>query len=363
MTNARELSARLAALLHDEHSALSDFLVALADFDAKRSWMELGYTSLFVFLHRELRLSKGAAQYRKTAAELLRRVPEIVEPIRDGRLCLTVVVELARVLTPENQKDVLPRFFHLSRQEAMEIVAELAPRPAPPLRQVTTAVRAPAPDVFAAASAPSSTATLSDESRGRPADLPDANSHTEGRGSSPQPRPERTVVEPVTADRRRLHITVRRAVLEKIAAARDALSHSMPHATDDEIIEAGLDLILAEHAKRKGLVAKPRKEPRSSKGDGIPAHVKRAVWARDGGCCQWKTADGGICGSTLRVQFAHRNPRARGGPPTIENVRLLCAFHNQYEARLDFGDALMNCYTRPVTPPQRCEPELPPASG
>jgi hypothetical protein len=271
-------------------------------------------------------------------------------------------VELGRVLTAENQKDVLPRFFRLSRQEAMEVVAELAPRPAPPLRQVTTAVRAPAPEMFAAAAGPSSTATPTNASRGRPADLLDANSPAESRGSSPQPRPERTVVEPVTADLRRLHITVRRAVLEKIAAARDALSHSMPNATDDEIIEAGLDLILAQQAKRKGLVARSRKEPPRSKGDGIPAHVKRAVWARDGGCCQWRTADGGICGSTLRVQFAHREPRARGGPPTTENVRLLCAFHNQYEARLDFGDDLMNCYARPATPPQLPEPELSPPS-
>jgi hypothetical protein len=365
MTNARELSARLATLLRDEHSALADFLVALASFDERRLWAELGYTSLFVFLHRELRLSKGAAQYRKTAAELVQRVPEIVEPIKDGRLCLTVVVELARVLTRENRNDVLPRFFHLSRQEAMEVVAELTPRPAPPLRQVTTAVRASPPAMFAIP-APSSPAArpvpvasvAAAESRGRPADLVDANSTARSSGSLPQPKPERTVVEPVTADLRRLHITVRRGVLEKLAAARDALSHSMPGATDDEIIEAGLDLILAQQAKRKGLVAKPRKEPPPSKGDGIPAHVKRAVWVRDGGCCQWATADGGICGSTLRVQFAHRNPRARGGRPTVENIRLLCAVHNQSEARLDFGDDLMNRYTRQPAPPSDRGPQL-----
>ena len=154
MPTAREQSAHLAALLRDEHSALADFLVELAEFDRRRAWLALGYTSLFVFLHRELRLSKGAAQYRKTAAELVQRVPDVVEPIRDGRLCLTVVVELARVLTPENRSDVLPRFFHLSRQEAMEVVAELAPRPSPPLRQVTTTVRASPPESFASAATP-----------------------------------------------------------------------------------------------------------------------------------------------------------------------------------------------------------------
>ncbi len=232
MQTAREHSARLAALLRNEHSALADFLVALAEFDRRREWLALGYTSLFVFLHRELRLSKGAAQYRKTAAELVQRIPDIVEPIRHGRLCLTVVVELARVLTPENRTDVLPRFFHLSRQEAMEVVAELAPRPSPPLRQVTTAVRAP--EWFASAATPRPPTPATPVSppgpRGRLADLPDANFSAGSSGTLPQPARERSVVEPVTADLRRLHITVPRRLLEKIAAARDALSHAMPTA-------------------------------------------------------------------------------------------------------------------------------------
>jgi hypothetical protein len=347
MPTAREHSARLAALLRDEHSALADFLVALAEFDRRREWLALGYTSLFVYLHRELRLSKGAAQYRKTAAELVQRVPGLVEPIRDGRLCLTVVVELARVLTPENRADVLPRFFHLSRQEAMEVVAELAPRPSPPLRQVTTAVRAL--EWFASAATPCPPAPALSvqpaDPGGRLADLSDAKSPAESSGTLPQPVRERSVVEPVTADLRRLHITVPRRLLDKIAAARGALSHAMPNATDDEIIEAGLDLILAQQAKRKGVVGKPRKVPPPSASDAIPAHVRRAVWVRDGGRCRWETADGGVCGSTLRVQFAHRVPRARGGPPTVENIRLLCAVHNQYEARVDFGDDLMDRYT------------------
>jgi hypothetical protein len=54
---------------------MADFLVALADFDRRRLWVELGYSSLFSFLHRELGLSKGAAFYRKTAAELVQRFP------------------------------------------------------------------------------------------------------------------------------------------------------------------------------------------------------------------------------------------------------------------------------------------------
>jgi hypothetical protein len=97
---------------------MADFLVALAEFDACCGWRELGYSGLFYFLHRELGLSKGAAYYRKTAANLIREYPEIVEPLRDGRLCITSIVELAKVLTPENRHEMLPKFFQCSRRES-----------------------------------------------------------------------------------------------------------------------------------------------------------------------------------------------------------------------------------------------------
>jgi hypothetical protein len=61
MTNARAFTDRLADLLRREHVAMADFLLAVADFDRRRLWLEIGHASLFAFLHRELGLSKGAA--------------------------------------------------------------------------------------------------------------------------------------------------------------------------------------------------------------------------------------------------------------------------------------------------------------
>ncbi len=141
-------------------------------------------------------------------------------------------------------------------------------------------------------------------------------------------------------------MTVSRRFLEKLEVARTALSHARPGATAEEVLEAGLDLVLAQHAKRKGLVEKPRKVAPPTKSDRVPAHVKRAVWTRDGGKCQWPLNEGGICGSTLRVQFDHIVPRARGGPPTVDGIRLLCAVHNDLAARRAFGDDWMDRFTR-----------------
>ena len=361
MTIARDLSLRLADLLHREHEAMADFLVALAEFDQRRAWMELGHRSLFWFLHRELGLSKGAAYYRKTAAELVGRFPEIIEPLRDGRLCLSSVTELAKVITPENHDEVLPRFFHRSKREAAEVVAEIRPVEAPPLRAVITAVHAaPAAEVSAQradaspcssvqpdcvpGSDPRATAVVQLENLTR------ANSSTDARGSSPhlelQPQPKPAIVEPLTADLRRYHLTVSKRFLAKLEAARDALSHAKPGATPEEILEAGLDLLLAKDAKRKGLVGRPRTTPPPSNTNRVPAHVRRAVFERDGSRCQVPLASGGICGSTYRIQLGHLTPRARGGPPTEENLRCECAVHNQRQADRDYGEAFMARFRR-----------------
>ena len=318
MTSARDLSARLAELLQRERAALAEFLVALADFDGKRLWVELGHASLFYFLHRELGLSCGAAFYRKTAAGLIQRFPEIVDPLRDGRLCMTSVVELAKVLTPENRDDVLPRFFHLSKSGAKAVSAALRPSEAAPHRAVVTAVRPTAAPALAAPAARHPILGFPFH----PDETPRANPVQEPTPTIPA-SPPRAVAEPLTADLRRLHVTVSRRFMEKLAAARAALSHSHPGASEGEILEAALDLLLERHAKRKGLVEKPRLAPPPAKPDHVSARVKRAVWQRDGGRCQWAVDGGGVCGSTHQVELDHV-PRGRGGPTTIENTRCLC---------------------------------------
>jgi len=161
------------------------------------------------------------------------------------------------------------------------------------------------------------------------------------------PKPaRRDSAEPLTEDLSRLHITVSRRFLEKLESARVALSHVCPGASAEQILEAGLNLVLERHAKRKGLVQKPRRRSRPAKPATLTAAVMREVWVRDGGRCQWPLEVGGICGSTQRVEFDHSIARALGGLPTVENTRLLCRFHNDLAARAVFGNAWMDQFTR-----------------
>src|SRR5512146_1841642 len=61
----------------------------------------------------------------------------------EGKLCLSSLGEVSKVITAENASAILPRFFHLSAREAKEVAAAIAPHPAPPVREVVTAVRPP----------------------------------------------------------------------------------------------------------------------------------------------------------------------------------------------------------------------------
>ena len=334
-----------AALLRRERVALADSLVALAEFDRRRLWVERGHASLFYFLHRDLGLSKGAAFYRKTAVELVHRFPEVVAPLRDGRLCLMTVAEVARVLTAENRAEVLPRFFGLSKREAQALAAELQPTESPPMRAVVTPIRGPARAVALESAVESPRLDLA-QGAVLPVELEHPAPTEATRPSAAPPSPAATV-QPLTAELNRYHLTVSRRFLEKLEAATAALSHSHPGAGPEEILEAGLDLLLDRAAKRRGLVMKPRATPRpSSNPDYVPAHVRRAVWERDGGRCQYRLASGDICGSTHRVEIDHLTPRALGGLSTVENCRLACDVHNDRAARRILGDACMDRFTR-----------------
>jgi hypothetical protein len=375
LLEARQLRDGLATLLRAERTAAAEFLLALADFDRHRGWEPLGHASLFAFLNREFGLSKGAAYLRFTAARLLQRFPDVIEPLRDGRLCLSSVGELSRVLTAENLSAVLPRFFGCSSREAKEVTAALRPHEAPPSQDQVTRVVPPLQAVVVGSasvergtSCPDGSGALALAASTAPAvvhahELPLAHP---ARAAAP-----RDDVEPLTADLRRLHVTVSRRLLDKIDAARDGLSHALRGATTEQVLEAALDLLIEKQARARGQVKRPRAtvqvgagagpeagapppppspltKPPPARRDGprehVPAAVRRAVWVRDHGRCQWPLDSGGCCGSTHQFELDHLLPWARWGPPTVDGLRLLCHPHNLLAARLAFGARCMERY-------------------
>ncbi|ACL66824.1 HNH nuclease [Anaeromyxobacter dehalogenans 2CP-1] len=346
---------------------MAEFLVALAEFDRRGLYRDLGHASLFSFLHRELKVSAGSAQLRKTAAELIQRYPAVEGALREGKLCLSSVCELAKVVTPENCADVLPRFFGLSSREAAAVVASIRPVENPPRREIVASLRSAAPAVLPMAASrdaespePARVVLLHAHetppplsARGGPVEPQALEAGPAALAPPAAPALKPSSVDWLDGDSARLHLTVSKAFLKKLDAARDALSHAMPGASRENVLAAALDLLISERDRRKGLGARPQKKVRPSKTDHVPAHVRREVWARDGGRCTFVLASGERCGSTHRLELDHVVPRARGGASTADNLRIRCRGHDLEEARRVFGDALMDAYApRPPASPR-----------
>ena len=161
--------------------------------------------------------------------------------------------------------------------------------------------------------------------------------------------PTQTVVLTETLSRK--YMTANREYEDLLSAVRSALSHQMPAASDVDLLMECMRIALKRFEKRKGIVDKPRADREATDGD-IPQSVRRAVWKRDHGKCQWRTADGHICGSTHQVEFHHRQDRAKGGLGSVENVMLVCRIHNQYAAEISYGEEYMNAIRRAQSPRQ-----------
>ncbi|HJZ84548.1 MAG TPA: HNH endonuclease signature motif containing protein [Polyangia bacterium] len=277
-------------------------------------------------MRRALGQSETMTYYPVRAARFVQRFPQAVEPLRAGRLCITTLATLAPVVTEANCDDVLAEAMQRPKREVERIKARLAPKPVP--RDVVRKAPAPFP--------------------GKVAQSP-------------------VQVEMLTGDLARRHLTTDREFEELLASARSALSHTMPGASELEILKQGLRCIIRDHEKRKGLTERPRppRQPTASPSPGaaIPRPVRRAVWQRDQARCQWPTEDGVICGSRVRVEFHHLIDRGKGGPSTEDNLILACAAHNQYAADQTWGRAWMEKFRRARRGQQSSDRSASPASA
>jgi len=139
-----------------------------------------------------------------------------------------------------------------------------------------------------------------------------------------------------------MRASISRSAYEKIAYAQALLGHSVPTTELPASIERAYDALIAQLEKQKFAKTSRQGTLRSSVDPRhIPAHVKRAVVERDGGRCTFVGEGGHRCGAVARVEFDHVDPVAVGGEATVDNIRLRCRAHNQYEAECIFGAGFM----------------------
>jgi hypothetical protein len=313
----------------------AELLEHIAEFDARRLYVEDGYPSMYAYCVGELHMSDDAAYKRIQAARAARKFPAIVEAVAEGRLHLSAICLLAAHLKPENSDELLAAATHRTKAQVEQLIADRFPRPDIPdqIRAVSVPMRAAqlAPGQVAGVCAMTTSLTL-----------PPAEPSLGTVAPPALTREEPARVAPLAPQRFAMQLMIGQGAYDKLQQIRALLGHD-GSADLASIVEQALGAYLAVLEKRKlGATTRPRRPRRPGAGSRhVPAHVKRAVWQRDQGRCTFVSRTGHRCSARSRLEFDHIEPFARGGEATVGGIRLRCRAHNQYDAERAFGAGFM----------------------
>jgi len=319
------LLRRLAEEVAHNCESTATLIALIAEVDERRLFLPAGYPSMLAYCMRELHLSRAAALKRIDAGRAARQFEGILGAVADGRLHLSAVLLLAPRLTRENADELLAAATHKTREEVEQLIAARFPRPDLPTR--LEAITPP----LTLGSEPGAT-NVQEQSK----------SVAPGRLDSAAPR---TKLAPFSADSYAVQVTIGRGTHDVLCYVQALLGHAVPSRDLAEVLDRALKALAAQLEKQKFCATRrPRRGlgRTSANPRHIPASVKCAVWQRDGGQCGFVGETGNRCPARTGLEFDHVDPVARGGEATVENVRLRCRAHNQYEAECVFGAGFMS---------------------
>ena len=245
-------------------------LAHIAEYDARRLFVPKGFPSMSSYCVGHLRLSTDAAYKRIHAGRAARQFPAIFDLIAAGRLHLCGVTELAPYLTPENAAELLEAAAHRSVMEIRVLLRERFPRPDLPTRLEVLGSDVGAPEL--------ATSQVDPSTNGHPAGACQLATSQVG-ASGPR-------VEPLSAGRYGLQLTIGQGPYDKLRYAQALLGHAVPSGDLAQVFERALDALITQLEKQKfAATTRPGRARSSVNPRCIPAHVKRVVWERDGARC------------------------------------------------------------------------------
>lgn len=368
---------RVHALVAKERSCTAQLVAHLAEVELRRLYLSRGCSSMFTYCTEVLHLSEAAAYARIEVARAVRRLPQLLDRLADGSLSLTAIRRLASVLTPDNCDRLLLEARHRTAREMDLIIARERPKPdaRAMIRRLPTQTELVSRRV--ADGAPEAI-TRADTNANTNAEMIEpasesASSISSAEATATTAHPTRPPIQALAPERHRVQFTASSEMRERIERLQDLLRHRIPDGDLAAVIDTALIDLLTKLEKQKCGAVAERRAPRrrrapgtrvadagrareseeSEEGEGttapaeesppaaertparsrtVPLAVRRAVWRRDAGRCDFVAADGKRCSTTGWLEFHHLAPFARGGESTPANLGLRCRAHNAHEA-------------------------------
>jgi hypothetical protein len=302
MTNY-ELAEELAKLVRQERKITNEILTLIHVALERRSYLELGFSSMFDWLVKGFGYSHSAAYRRIEAARLMKAVPEVSAMLEDGQVNLTTLSKAQSIIknhekltgnkvSPDEKSEIIGKIENKTTEQTEQVLFSLFP------------------------------------------EVKDAEKREQRR--------------PIDENTSRVSVNLPNEAVESLQRAKEILSHKFPHASDGDIIAYALNFLVAKTEPVTQSAAAPASKRVRSE-DHTKAGARRMIFKKyQGRCCFKDPLSGRICGSRYQVQTDHIIPRALGGSDHPSNLRLLCRQHNLLLAEKSFGKRHMERYRTPL---------------
>lgn len=303
----KDLLSQLKALLERERKIGDAILINLREINSRRLYASLGYPSLFEMLVKYFGLSGTAAYQRIGALKLISSVPEAQDALFKGETNLSVMaatqsfikrteIEGQKSLTCDEKKEIFLAVKGKTFKEAQVALAEINP--------VSV--------------------------------LPD------------------TKAKALTSKHTLLQVVLEQETLDLLADLKSLLSHEIPDGNFNQVLKKSLQVSIGVLRKKKGqcapkgdvrLVSKAerselslRSEPQGdTRSRYISKDVRRNVFQRANGRCEFVGVGGRRCNSRHQLEFDHRVPWSFGGANDESNGQILCSTHNKFRVKSTHG--------------------------
>ena len=332
-----ELISELERLFQREKRLGDAILLGLKEIQQRRLFLELGYPSMFEFLVKHYKLSESSAYQRVAALKLMQALPEVQNSILKGEVTLSTAA-LAQSFIARSEKENQAPLTVEAKKDIVDLVKDK------PLKEAQAALADKNP-------------TLA---------LP------------------RNKEKPLTPTHTQLQVTLEMETMKLLNEVKALLSHSIPDGNWNEVLKAMAkisretlkkkqgksevlpkDLLksqkvestheeqapsstLNEESKLRANSAPISSEARNTKtktaqeistddrkvcvrNRNIPISIRRKVFQRSGGSCEYVGSEGHRCNSQHQLEFDHYlRPWSQGGTHEEDGLRLLCSQHNKF---------------------------------
>ncbi len=313
------LIAEIRKAAKTEQDLTLQVIELIAEINQRKIFLKLGFSSLFDFVTKDLGYEPSSAMRRIQAALAVSEIPELREKIANKSLSLSVVSQGQNFLNKKasdsgkkisiaEKTELFRKLENKSTREAEKELFKLAPE---------LCLKSKEQEKVLSENLIELRFVIDTETKEKMDELKLWMSHQ---------NPDMTQAQFFKVMVEKLH--------GQLAKKKSPQKNSNRNkSADPSQIEHNASITCAEPLT-ENLKVKPnpisRNKPCQKRSRYISASVKKLVWQRDQGCCQFADPNSHKkCESRYQIQLDHLHPFRHLGDNSAENLRLLCGKHNR----------------------------------